>query len=172
MCIERNTTSIHGYPDGVNYLCIPLGHGDLMAYIKSRSKVKMKELLPNAKDDDDYVNTVLRVVLDDAVNWMECKLESVYTGPFCNTDTRSADGHGPLPDDSDARSPSYPQHRVNSGLRESTLKPKFNFIEQPSELQAVAEDGRGSESDEPAGSPVSSEPQTIRSPTGSVLTSV
>lgn len=124
----------------------------------------MKELLPNAKDDDDYVNTVLRVVLDDAVNWMECKLESVYTGPFCNTDARSTDAHGPLPDDSDPRSPSYPQHRVNSGLRESTLKPKFNFIEQPSKLQAVAEHGRGSESDEPAGSPVSSEPQTIGEP--------
>jgi hypothetical protein len=74
-----------GYPDGFNFLTMPIGHEDVRAHLVTELAHLVAETEPGQKEDDP--NHVLRrqrysKSIDKTLAWLEMKLFSSYTGPF------------------------------------------------------------------------------------------
>lgn len=89
--IHRNDTIIQGYADGINYLCLPIGHGNVSAYIRAkythdfaRQMLEVRKQLHPEAGSKKYEEGWLNEALDDATAWIEMKLKTCYTGTCVN----------------------------------------------------------------------------------------
>lgn len=89
--IHRNDTIIQGYADGINYLCLPIGHGNVSAYIRAkythdfaRQMLEVRKQLHPEAGSKKYEEGWLNKALDDATAWIEMKLKTCYTGTCVN----------------------------------------------------------------------------------------
>jgi hypothetical protein len=89
LSVACNETTIAGFPDGLNYLCLPIGHLQVLDYIRCthpdleiEPAKKPTGTAGGAADQPLTREQMYNSYIDEGLDWMEEKLKTCYTAPF------------------------------------------------------------------------------------------
>jgi hypothetical protein len=93
LLVERNGVTISGFADGLNYICLPVGHGNIQNHLRGKhplvtmpEEVQFRQV-PGGESvvesgHQETVEEKYKRYIKDSSEWMEEKLEECYTQPF------------------------------------------------------------------------------------------